>query len=92
MLVLLSFISVISGYWLDHNNGCESMWVGHNSEKGDPSCYQVFCFEWVTLTWEEGKTFCNAKVVDHATAHLVSIDSDEVNELVCTADFVKYRF
>jgi len=53
---------------------------------------QRLCFTYSTLTWEEGNTFCNAKVVGHATAHLVSIDSDEVNELVCTADFVKYRF
>ena len=81
-----------SRWFLDDNDGCESGWVGQDSRRGDPSCYQVWCFTWSTVTWDEARVICNAKVVDKATAHLVSIDRPEVNDLVSNWVFDTFGF
>lgn len=83
MKLFAAVIPALPAFFLDENSGCESMWKGQDSTRGDPSCYQVWCFSFSTVTWEEAKILCNSKVVDFATAHLVSVDTPEVNDLVC---------
>ena len=46
----------------------------------------------MSVTWNEARIECNAKVVDHSTAHLVSVDRPEVNDLVSNWVFDEFGF